>query len=269
MSARSRLAAAVLVLGLALGGCASVPAAGAGNPPPPPSPQDPWERWNRGVFAFNDALDEAIVAPVARGYRDVVPELVRTWVGNFLGHVGDAWSAVNHLLQGKPGDAVHMGMRFGMNTVFGFAGFIDIATSANLERRSEDFGQTLGRWGMAPGPYMVLPLLGPSSLRDSTAWLADMQASTQMLLFDHTSDRVAVTVLEVVHRRSTLLGATQLLGEVALDRYQFVRDAYLQRRRNLVYDGNPPPEDDGFDYDEDNGATDAKAPAAPAATPAK
>jgi phospholipid-binding lipoprotein MlaA len=162
-----------------------------------------------------------------------------------------------------------MGMRFGMNTVFGFAGFIDIASSANLERRSEDFGQTLGRWGMGPGPYLVLPLFGPSSLRDSTAMLADMQASTQMLLFDHTNDRVAVTVLEVVHRRSTLLGATQLLGEVALDRYQFVRDAYLQRRRNLIYDGNPPPEDDGFDYDEDNGAVDANVPAVPPAAPTK
>jgi phospholipid-binding lipoprotein MlaA len=268
MSAPVRTTAAALVLAAALGGCASVPATGAGDPPPP-SPQDPWERWNRGVFAFNEALDKAIVAPVARGYRDVVPELVRTWVGNFFGHVGDAWSAVNHLLQGKPGDALHMGMRFGLNTVFGFAGLIDIASSANLERRSEDFGQTLGRWGLGPGPYVVLPLLGPSTLRDTAGLVADAQASAPMLVFSHASDRTAATVLDVVHRRSTLLGATQLLDEVALDRYQFVRDAYLQRRRNLVYDGNPPPQHDGFDYDEDNGAIGGSAPTPPAAVPVK
>jgi len=254
VSPRACFAAGALALGVALAGCSSVPAAGSAPSPP----HDPWERWNRSVFAFNDALDEAVVAPVARGYRDVVPEIVRTWIGNFLGHVGDAWSALNHLLQGKPGDAVHMGLRFGMNTVFGFAGFIDVASSANLERRSEDFGQTLGRWGLAPGPYLVLPLLGPSTLRDTAGLVADAQASTEALLFSHASDRAGVTVLDVVHRRSTLLGATQLLGEVALDRYQFVRDAYLQRRRSLVYDGNLPPEGDGFDYDADDSAPPAK-----------
>lgn len=262
MNGRTRRAVALLALAASLCGCAGVPTAGAGAVPP--SPQDPWERWNRGVFAFNDVLDEAVVQPVARGYRDVVPEPVRTWVGNFFGHIGDAWSAVNHLLQGKPGDALHMAMRFGLNTVFGFAGLIDIASSANLERRSEDFGQTLGRWGLGAGPYVVLPLLGPSTLRDSAGLVADAQASAEMLVFSHAGDRAAATVLDVVHRRSTLLGATQLLGEVSLDRYQFVRDAYLQRRRNLVYDGNPPPQDDGFDYDEDDGT-----PAPPAAAPAK
>ena len=249
---------ATLTLALVLGGCASVPAPRADGSAPPPSPQDPWEGWNRGVFAFNEAVDDAVLAPLARGYQRVVPELPRTWIGNFFGNFADAWSAANQLLQGKPGDAVHMGLRVAMNTVFGFGGFIDVASAANLDRRSEDFGQTLGRWGLDSGPYLVLPLLGPSTLRDSTGLLLDMRASPE-LVFANESDRFGLLELDVVHRRSTLLGASRLLGDVALDRYQFVRDGYLQRRRGLVYDGNPPDED-GFDYDVDDDGGNAPAP---------
>lgn len=218
---------------LALSGCATV-----ANP----NPADPLEGWNRGVQGFNDAVDDAVLKPVARTYRDVVPELVRTGVGNFFGNLSDPWSAANQFLQGKVENGLNMTLRFVTNTVFGLAGLLDPATEIGLERRSEDFGQTLGRWGVGPGPYLVLPLLGPSTLRDTAALPLDMTATSTSMITGNDTVHYAATALNVVHTRASLLAASRLLDDIALDRYSFLRDAYLSRRRNLVYDGNPPEE---------------------------
>lgn len=243
--ARIRLAGALVAATLTVG-CAHVPPAGdAAARTWVPSKADPWEGLNRRIFAFNEAVDEAVLAPVARAYRAVLPAPVREGIGNVLGNAGDVWAAANHLLQGKPKAAADTGMRVGVNTVFGLLGVVDVATELGLERQSEDFGQTLGRWGLGSGPYLVLPLLGPSSVRDGAGLVVDRQFDISQLP-SHERDSYAVTALEVVHKRAGLLSAGQLLGQIALDRYTFVREAYLAKRRNDVYDGNPPelPDDD-------------------------
>ena len=248
------LMAAVVALAA---GCAAVPGAA------PPPKEDPWENFNRKVFSFNETVDEAVLKPVATAYVKVVPELVRKGVSNVLGNIGDVWSAANHLLQGKIHHGLDMGMRVLTNTVFGLGGLLDPATEFGLVRRSEDFGQTLGRWGVGPGPYLVLPLLGPSTVRDGTALLLDRKASPSSL---GTTDAAtySITAIEVVNLRAGLLGATQLLNDVALDKYTFLRQAYLARRLDVVHDGAPPMEK--FD---DEPADPAAAPAAkPAASAA-
>lgn len=246
------IGAGVLALAATLAGCASAPQAGApadavamGT-----NPADPWEAFNRKVFAFNDALDEAILKPVATAYRDNVPELMRRGVDNFFGNIGDAWSAANHFLQGKLETGVNMTIRFITNTVWGLGGLLDIATEAKLERRSEDLGQTFGVWGVKPGPYVVLPLFGPRTARDTFGMVGDWQVDASRLASTEAG-RYATAALEVVNTRANLLAATSLLNQVALDRYTFVRDAYLQRRLNDIHDGAPPlesfddePEDD-------------------------
>jgi phospholipid-binding lipoprotein MlaA len=210
-----------------------------------PVKADPLEGLNRGVFAFNEAVDRALLKPLATAYRAVVPSPVRTGVDNVFGNVGDAWSAVNHLLQGKVKSALEMTVRVTTNTVFGLGGLFDLATDAGLERQPEDFGQTLGKWGFGPGPYLVLPFYGASSLRDAAGLPLDRQASLPGIVHDGTY-RWGLTTLELVHARADLLSATNLLEQVAFDKYSFVRDSYLARRRNQVFDGNPPeePEDD-------------------------
>ena len=256
-----RAAAAMAAAGVltVLAGCATVPAAGAGAAAA--APTDPWENWNRKVFAFNEAVDEAVLKPVAQAYRDVVPELVRRGVGNVLGNIYDVWSAANQLLQGKAQFGVEMGMRVLTNTLFGLGGLLDPATEMGLARRSEDFGQTLGRWGLGNGPYIVLPLLGPSTLRDTAGLLADRQVAPSTL--PHTdAGSYATTTLEVVHLRAGLLQTTQLLDEVSLDKYAFIRDGYLARRRDAVYDGAPP-----MEVFQDDGDDAPPAPAAPASAP--
>jgi phospholipid-binding lipoprotein MlaA len=206
---------------------------------------DPFEGLNRAVFGFNEAVDRAVLKPLATAYRQVMPSPVRTGVDNVFGNVGDAWSAVNHLLQGKFKSALEMTVRVTTNTVFGLGGLFDLATDAGLERQSEDFGQTLGKWGLGPGPYLVLPFYGASSLRDAVGLPLDRQASLPGIVQDG-SYRWGLTTLELVHSRADLLSATSLLEQVALDKYSFVRDSYLARRRNQVFDGNPPeePEED-------------------------
>lgn len=205
---------------------------------------DPLEGWNRGVQKFNDGVDNAVLKPVAEVYVKTLPSFVRTGVGNFFGNLGDAWSAVNHLLQGKPEGALNMTLRLAVNTTIGLGGLLDVAGEAGLERRSEDLGQTLGVWGVPAGPYLVLPLLGPSSLRDSVGTAVGMADRASPNYTDDQSLRNAALLLNVVQTRADLLGATRLLDDIALDRYTFLRDAYLARRRNLVYDGNPPEEGD-------------------------
>lgn len=244
--ARGRLAVALLAIAL-LQGCATTtttPGAASGAseaavPARAPHPTDPWENLNRKIFSFNDGVDEAVLRPVAVGYTKAVPQLVRTGVTNFFGNFSDAWSAVNNLLQGKGEAGLNSMMRVGTNTVFGVLGVFDVATEAGIERNTEDFGQTLGVWGLPPGPYLVLPLLGPSSVRDTSALPVDMAVGPTGALND-SGARFGVSVLGVINGRANLLSTTNVLDDIALDRYTFVRDAYLQRRRSLVYDGEPP-----------------------------
>jgi phospholipid-binding lipoprotein MlaA len=212
-----------------------------GVAPSLPIEADPLEGLNRGVFAFNEVVDRVLLKPLATAYRAVVPSPVRTGVDNVFGNVGDAWSVVNHLLQGKVKSALEMTVRVTTNTVFGLGGLFDLATNAGLERQPEDFGQTLGKWGFGPGPYLVLPFYGASSLRDTAGLPLDRQASLPAIVHDGTS-RWSLTTLELVHARADLLFATNLLEQVAFDKYSFVRDGYLARRRHQVFDGNPPQE---------------------------
>lgn len=200
---------------------------------------DPIERWNRAVFGFNEGLDSAVLKPVAEGYKAVVPELVRTGVKNFFGNIEDGWSAINQLLQGKATASVQMTMRVATNTLFGIGGLLDFATELGIERLPEDFGQTLGRWGLPAGLYIVWPLLGPSSLRDSAGLPLDLAWSSSGLTNDDAT-RVGLRSLELVDVRARLLNASNLLDDIALDKYVFIRESYFARRRSKVYDGDPP-----------------------------
>lgn len=277
----ARIGAALLtavVVG-ALGGCASTPTtavgAGAGGGAGAATSIDPWENFNRKVYSFNDSVDRAILKPVAQTYRDVVPQLVRTGIDNVLGNIYDVWSTANNFLQGKVQVGFEMGMRVLSNTLFGLGGLLDPATEMGLTRRAEDFGQTLGTWGFPTGPYLVLPLLGPSTVRDTAGLVVDRQAAPSTLP-DTSTGKTAVAAVEIVNLRTNLLSAGDLVDQVALDRYSFVRDAYLASRRNAVYDGAPPP--DAFDYGTDDtppppaapaSAPRPAAPSAPASAPAK
>nr|WP_255763575.1 VacJ family lipoprotein [Pelomonas sp. P7] len=190
---------------------------------------DPWESWNRKVFAFNEKLDENVLKPVATAYSEVVPSPVRTGIGNFFGNIGDAWSAVNLMLQGRFKAGLEQGMRFAVNSTFGLVGLLDVATEAGLEKNSQDFGKTLGKWGMGTGAYVVWPVFGPSSVRDSIALPVDWQASPAVV-FDDGRKKVAITALNLVNTRANFLRAGEMLEGIALDKYTFYRDAYLQRR---------------------------------------
>ena len=237
-SPRMRQPAALLLLVLAaalLAGCSTIRTARAG----PGQRLDPWENFNRKVFAFNESLDANLLKPVATAYVNVVPQPVRTSVTNFFGNMLDAWSAVNNVLQGKAQNAFQDLMRVGTNTLFGMFGAIDVAADMGLDHQYEDFGQTLGRWGFGAGAYLVLPVLGPSSVRDAIGLPLDRAASPALLINDGQT-KVGVTVLQVVNTRATLLGATRVIDDISLDKYTFVRDAYLQRRRSLVFDGDAP-----------------------------
>ncbi|NRF66617.1 VacJ family lipoprotein [Aquincola sp. S2] len=239
--------AALTVAALGLAGCGTVPAqpgTAQESTEPASARSDPWERLNRRIFDFNEVVDAAVIKPVALGYRAVVPEWLRTGVDNMFGNLGDAWSAVNLVLQAKPKVALEVGMRVVTNTLFGLFGFLDIADEMGLPRQSEDFGQTLGVWGVGSGPYLVLPLLGPSTLRDTAALPVDFKASPSALAFNEVRDQNGATVLQVINTRVKLLNATRVLDDVALDKYILLRDAYLARRRNQVYDGDPPEEQD-------------------------
>ena len=200
---------------------------------------DPWEGFNRAMFAFNEVIDADLLLPLTSAYVGLVPELARMGVTNFFNNLQDAWSAVNNLLQGKPEQSTVMALRFAWNSTFGLAGVLDMATELGLERTPEDFGQTLGVWGMGPGNYLVLPFFGPSTVRDTIGLPLDLAASPIWAVND-ASFRPWTTALRTLDIRSQLLGATQLLDNIALDKYSFVRNAFLARRMNLVFDGNPP-----------------------------
>ena len=236
-----------LALGLSsgLGGCATIRSFNsslmAENTGPTTEKSDPWERFNRAVFGFNEVVDAAVVRPVAEVYRSLVPRWVRTSIDNVFGNLGDVWSTANLILQFKPRLALEMGMRVATNTVFGFGGILDVAEEVGLERHYEDFGQTLGVWGVRSGPYLVLPFLGPSTLRDAVSRFGvDSQFSPERLALREMRDRNGAFALEALQVRVELLNASRILDDVALDKYIFLRDAYLARRRNQIYDGEPP-----------------------------
>ena len=205
------------------------------------NPRDPLEPLNRAVYQFNDALDKVVMKPVATVYREVLPDFARTGVTNFFNNLHDILTALNNLLQGKIADAASDVGRIAVNTTIGLAGLIDFATEIGLEKHKEDFGQTLGRWGIGDGPYLQIPFFGPSSFRDAVGAFADFKVDPIRWIWrDHMATRNSLWGLYFVNLRASLLDSTKILDEAALDPYEFQRDAYLQRRRNLVYDGNPP-----------------------------
>ena len=223
----------LLVLALLAAGCATVEGE--------PDPRDPWEGTNRAVYRFNETFDEYLAKPVARTYVKVLHQEIRTRIANFFSNLQDPLIGLNNLLQGKFEDGITDLARFVINTSFGLLGIHDVASDGGIEKHNEDFGQTLGRWGAGPGPYLVLPIFSSSSVRDGIGtgaemWLDPMGEIRPINL------RNSLLALRATNARAELLEASRILEEAALDKYVFQRDAYLQRRQNLVYDGRPPRE---------------------------
>jgi len=216
---------ATLGAALALSGCAT------GS-----NPRDPLESYNRAMFSFNDKLDQVVLKPVATAYQDTLPSFVQTGIGNFFGNIGDVWTAVNNLLQGKLEDGMTDVMRVAVNSTMGFLGLLDIGSEAGLPKHKEDFGQTLGAWGVKSGPYFVLPVFGSSTVRDTAAFPVDLSADLWSYK-DPVNVRNIGTGIRMIDQRAALLGASSLIEDAALDKYVFTRDAYLQRRQSLIQDG--------------------------------
>lgn len=216
-----------------LSGCASVPG--------PADKKDPLESYNRAMFAFNDGLDRTIVKPVAEVYRDTIPQPVQSGVSNFFSNIDDIFVFLNDLLQFKLTQAASDFSRLVWNTTAGLGGFIDVASHMDLPKHNEDLGQTLGAWGIGDGPYIVLPFLGPSTVRDTTGILVEAPHHPVNDIEDNETYWATVALM-TVDKRAQLLGASNIVDEAALDRYVFIRDAYLQHRLSLIYDGNPPRE---------------------------
>ena len=221
----------LLCMAAMLVGCASIPAGVE------PSPHDPWESFNRSVFEFNEGLDAYLLKPVVAGYRFVLPEFVREGIYNFFSNYGDIYNVAYNLLQGKPGYAFNDLMRVVVNTTMGLGGFIDLATPGGLEKHKEDWGQTLGVWGVPAGPYVVLPFFGPSNLRDTFGTVADLESDYLFRLLPDVALRNSITGLRVVNARNTYYEAGDLLDGAAIDKYSFMRDAYIQRREYQINEG--------------------------------
>jgi phospholipid-binding lipoprotein MlaA len=233
----------------------------------PGNPQDPLEKFNRASFAFNDTVDRVALKPAATAYRKVLPSFAQTGVSNFFGNLSDAWSSVNNLLQGKGEAGMSDLTRVALNSTFGLAGLLDIASEAGLPKHNEDFGQTLGVWGVPAGPFVMLPILGPSTLRDTAALPADFAGDIWAYKTPVDLRNVGI-VTRVVDKRAALLDASNLFEDAALDRYDFIRDGYMQRRESQVRDGESQRSDDPQD-EAPAPAKEAPAPGqAPAAAPA-
>lgn len=248
-----RCAAVPLLVAAFMSGCATVPADSGKDP------RDPIESFNRQVFQFNDVVDRALLKPVAQVYHDVLPDPVRDCIGNIFSNFREPSNAVNNLLQGKPVDAASDTCRLVVNSTIGLLGCFDVARRMGLEKHSEDFGQTLGRWGIGNGPYLVVPILGPSTLRDAIGIYGAEPYLDPNFYINNVTARNSILGTRLVDQRSQLLQADDLISGAALDKYRFVRDGYLQRRRNQIYDGNPPPAADTGDKP----ASDSPPPADP------
>ncbi len=233
-----RLGSGLAVMAV-LAGCASGPAA---------TSKDPFEATNRRVSAFNDQVDTNLLRPVAVSYQKNMPDPVKKGVTHFFGNLKDIWSTVNNGLQAKPMETAETGLRVAVNTVFGIFGLFDVATMVGIERSSADFGQTLGYWGVIPGPYVVLPLLGPSTVRDTAGWAIDNRYDVWRTEVDSVGLRYGGSALRLVDKRVGFIGMDTSLNEVALDKYSFVRDAYLQRRKAATQ--RNPSSRDGDDGDD-------------------
>ncbi|NYT58659.1 VacJ family lipoprotein [Alcaligenaceae bacterium] len=252
-------------------GCASVPN---------PTPDDPWESYNRSMYAFNDTVDRALLKPVAIGYDTLMPDPAQNCVRNIFNNLGDVWSAANSFLQGRGHDFANTLGRVLFNTTMGLGGCIDVASMNGSRRIRNDFGTTLGVWGVGSGPYVVLPFLGSSTVRDGSATVGTFAAGvspiTPVTQMDHVAARNAIAGLYIIDTRAGLLDADKLVDDIALDRYSFIRDAYLQQRNSMVNsrragqrapgegDANLPDysDDDLPDYSDPEDTTDAAAPAA-------
>ena len=231
-----------------------------------PNPKDPFESFNRVVNGFNDQVDQALLQPVARTYVKITPSLVQTGVKNFFGNLADVWSSVNNALQLKPQETVESLARVGVNTILGVGGVIDWASKMGIDRHTEDFGQTLGHWGVGSGPYLVLPLLGPSTLRDTVSLSMDFNGSPTRRV-SPVAARYGLMGLNLVSKRAQYLGLGDELNDLALDRYSFLRDVYLQKRLSDVWDGNPPEESEDADRAEGGQGGGAGEQTTGAATP--
>jgi phospholipid-binding lipoprotein MlaA len=222
------------VLGLALAGCATLPNA---------SPEDPFEPWNRAMFQVHEVVDGHVIKPAVQVYVDVTPRLVQQGISNFFANLDDAISAVNDWLQWKLDKAGNDMGRVMINSSFGLGGIIDVASDLGIEKGNEDFGQTLGYWGVPQGPYLFIPVLGPTTVRDGTGLVARAYAHP-IGFVDDVATRNLLIALLFVDTRAQALTAENLVGQAALDRYTFIRGAYLQRRDYLVRDGKPAPKED-------------------------
>ena len=232
---RAIVARVFLVVALVgvLAGCASGPQA---------HPSDPLEPFNRNMTQFNDVVDRALLKPAATVYQQIAPAPVRTGASNFFGNVSDVWSFINTTLQFKFEYALDNLVRVSVNTFFGLGGVLDVASEMNIERHKEDFGQTLGRWGVPTGPYLVLPIFGPSTVRDTLAFGVETRADVVRNL-GHIPTRNSLLAFRTLEARANLLRLSSVVEEAALDKYSFTRDVFLQRRRNAIYDGEPPDTD--------------------------
>lgn len=215
-----------LMLFALLVGCASGPNA---------HPRDPLEPMNRKVTAFNDVVDGAVLKPVATVYRDITPDPLRTGVNNFFENLRDVWSFINASLQLRPREAAENFLRFNVNTFLGVGGLFDVASEIGLERTRLDFGQTLGRWGVPSGPYLVLPIFGPSTVRDAAGFSIESGGDLVQGIGD-AATRNSLYLLRAVETRANFLRATALLEGAALDKYSFTRELYLQRRESQIED---------------------------------
>ncbi len=217
--------AALLLITLLFSGCAST----SNNP------EDPYEGYNRAMFTFNEKVDKVALKPVAKVYKKVTPSFVQAGIGNFFGNISDVWIGANNLMQGKGGDGANDFARVMINSTLGVFGVFDIASEAGIPKHNEDFGQTLGKWGVGSGPYIVLPFFGPSTARDTVALPLDLYTDPWGQVYPVRYRNAGIAV-RVIHKRATLLDAEKLVKGAALDRYQFMRDAYLQRRQSLIND---------------------------------
>lgn len=230
-----RIRAALAALGVAAlaSGCAS----NASNP------KDPYEGFNRAMFAVNEGIDKAVAKPVAKAYDAAAPLPVKAGIGNFFGNVADLWIGINNGLQGKPAEGASDIGRLVINSTVGIFGLFDVASELGLEKHDEDFGQTLGRWGVGDGGYLFWPLIGPRTVRDTGGFVVDSYADPVGWGVQNIPVRNSTYAVRFVDIRASLLPADKVIEEAALDKYAYIRDAYLQRRRNQIYDGQPPKQD--------------------------